>query len=201
MTILGLTGNIASGKSTVARLLAERGAAVIDCDALAHEVTAPGTPGLTAVIERFGPDIVTPAGELDRAKLAARVFADPAELAALEAIVHPLVRRRRDELLAQTAAPVAVVEAIKLFESGFADECDAVWVVTAPEPERLRRLVSERGMDPAAAAARLAAQGDDSWKLTRAAEVITNDGDLAVLAERVAAAWGRWALTTRPAAG
>lgn len=192
MRVLGLTGAVASGKSTVAAMLAERGAEVIDCDALARQVCAPNTPGLAAVLDRFGAALLTPGGELDRAALAARVFADPAELAALEAIVHPLVRARRDELLAASHAEVAVVEAIKLLESGFADDCDAVWLVVASPAVRRRRLLEQRGWTEAAASARLAAQGDDAWKRDRADEVLVNDGPRAALEAAVAAAWARW---------
>lgn len=187
--VIGLTGNIATGKSTVAALCAERGAEVIDSDRLVRELTAPGTPGLAAVVERFGPAVLTPDGALDRARLARRVFADPAELAALEAILHPLVRRRRDELLAGTTAAVVVVEAVKLIEAGFHRDCDAVWLVVAPAELALRRLIDQRGMSEESARARLAAQPDDSPTRALADQVIVNDGDLAALAARVDAAW------------
>lgn len=191
MRVIGLTGGIAAGKSTVAALLAERGAEVIDCDRLARDVTAPGTPGLEAVLARFGESLRTPEGGLDRAELACRVFADARALAELEAIVHPLVTAEVDRLLACSTAPVVVVEAIKLLEAGYRARCNGVWVVTAPEEVRLQRLESGRGMSPEEARRRLAAQGDDAVKRAAADEVIVNAGGRDELARAVAEAWSR----------
>lgn len=190
VTVIGLTGKIASGKSAVAGLLADRGAAVLDCDRVAHEVTAPGTPGLAAVVARFGEGVVRPDGALDRAALAARVFSNPAELADLEAIVHPLVSAEKDAWLAACRQPVAVVEAVKLVEAGYHLGCDHVWLVSAPAELRIRRLIEQRGLSSEDAARRVAAQ-DDAPARRVADEVIDNDGTLQQLAARVEAAWRR----------
>ncbi|NUQ01354.1 MAG: dephospho-CoA kinase [Armatimonadetes bacterium] len=189
MFLIGLTGTIASGKSTVAKLLAERGAEVIDSDLLAREATAPGAPALVAIRARFGSAVFGPQGSLDRAALARLVFADAAALADLEAIIHPQVRALRDQRLAASPAKVAVIEAIKLFEAGIAAECDTVWVVTAAETVRLERLVTQRGMPLAEAQRRLAAQGDFAAQTAAAAVVIVNDGDLQQLRAQVDRAW------------
>jgi dephospho-CoA kinase len=151
---------------------------------------APGSEGLAQVVERFGPGVRLADGTLDRAAMAGIVFADAAALADLESIVHPLVARLRDQRLAACVAPVAVIEAIKLIEAGFAAQCQRVWVVTAPAELRLQRLIERRGMDPADAEARLAAQSDGAEKLALADEVIVNDGSLTDLRARVEDAWG-----------
>ncbi len=164
MTVrIGLTGPIGCGKSTVAGWLAEEGAAVVDADALAREVVEPGQQAFEAVVRRFGPGVVGPDGSLDRAELGRIVFADPAALADLEAIVHPAVRPRLVEAVATTeraAAPAVVIEAIKLVEAGYARECDEVWLVDCPPAVALARLVG-RGMLPDDARQRIAAQGPD----------------------------------------
>lgn len=159
---IGLTGPIGCGKTTVARWLAVRGAAVIDADALAREVTAPGTPGLAEVISRFGPAFLRSDGSLDRAALGRLVFADPAALRDLEAIVHPAVRV---EILARIAAAAAagaaaiVIEAIRLVEGGLAATCDETWLVTcSPVTQRIR--LAARDDDPGAAEQRVRVQGD-----------------------------------------
>ncbi len=136
---IGLTGPIGCGKSTVARWLGERGAVVIDADAVAREVTAPGQPGHDAVLARFGDPVRAADGTLDRAALARIVFSDPAALRDLEAIVHPLVRPRilaAIDAAAGTEAPAVAIEAIKLVEGGLAELCDVVWWVTCHEPAR-----------------------------------------------------------------
>ncbi|MBI5833158.1 MAG: dephospho-CoA kinase [Armatimonadetes bacterium] len=191
MLIVGLTGLIAAGKSSVAALLGAYGADVIDCDQLTHEVLAVNSPGLAAVAERFGDDLLRFDGSLDRARLGAIVFAERAALADLERIVHPLVAQRRAERIAACTAPVAVVEAIKLVESGYHRDCHALWVVTAPLELRVQRLVHLRGMDEADARARIAAQGSDADKVRMANEVIVNDGGRAWLERQTAAAWQR----------
>jgi dephospho-CoA kinase len=143
---IGLTGNIACGKSTVARMLAEMGAYVIDADAIAHEVIRKGTPAYEAILRRFGPGILRADGEIDRRRLGEIVFRDPAALRDLEAIVHPAVLAEiQQRVLACPDAPAIVIEAIKLIESGFARACDSLWVVTCPEPEQVRRLMEDRG--------------------------------------------------------
>jgi dephospho-CoA kinase len=158
--LIGLTGPIGCGKSTVAGWLAARGAVVIDADAVAREVTAPGQPGHDAVLEHFGDPFRRSDGTLDRAALGRLVFADPAALEELERIVHPLVRPRilaAIEAARASQAPLVVLEAIKLIEAGYGSICDAVWLVTCPEEAQLARLVT-RGLDPADARRRLEAQ-------------------------------------------
>jgi dephospho-CoA kinase len=161
--VIGLTGPIGCGKSTVGRMLADVGARVIDADALARRVTEPGTPALPEIRRRFGEAVFDAAGELDRAALARVVFADPDALLALERIVHPQVRRLIDEELRQAAAegmPVVAIEAIKLVEGGLAERCDEVWLVEcAPEAQRAR--LAARGVAAEDAEQRLAAQGRD----------------------------------------
>jgi Dephospho-CoA kinase (EC 2.7.1.24) len=130
--IIGLTGNIATGKSTVARMLRDLGATVIDADRVAHEVMRAGTPVHRAVVETFGPQVLRPDGEIDRARLGAVVFSDPQALAQLEAIVHPAVLEEVARRIAAAPTPVVVVEAIKLIESGMAEAFDALWVTTCP---------------------------------------------------------------------
>lgn len=161
--VIGLTGPIACGKSTVARMLGEVGATVIDADVLAHRATEPGMPALAEIRARFGDPVVTAAGELDRAALGRLVFADPAALGDLERIVHPHVRRMVDEALAaaaQAADPVVAIEAIKLVEGGLAERCDETWLVECGPATQRQRLI-ERGMPDADADQRMAAQGPD----------------------------------------
>src|SRR5579884_1209251 len=187
--IIGLTGNIGTGKSTVAAMLAELGAEVIDADRLAHELMAPGRPEWEQIVARFGPEILRPDGTIDRRKLGAIVFRDPAALAALERILHPAVRARIRERFAATERPVVVVEAIKLLEGVLYREVDAVWVVTADRDTQLARLVASRGLSREEAEARLAAQGDQAEKVARADVVIDNRGDLRDTQRQVLAAW------------
>ncbi|MEX1295778.1 MAG: dephospho-CoA kinase [Candidatus Limnocylindrales bacterium] len=161
--IIGLTGPIGCGKSTVGSWLGELGGAVIDADALAREVTAPGQPALRAIRERFGDEVFEASGALDRAALGAVVFSDPAALRDLEAIVHPGVRtlvEQRLERATREADPFAVIEAIKLVEGGLAERCDEVWLIEcAPDVQRERLL--GRGMDGADVERRLGTQGPD----------------------------------------
>lgn len=188
MYLVGVTGGIGSGKSTVAALLDERGATVVDVDAVARQVSAPGSPAVRDIADRFGPEVVDADGALDRAALAGRVFLDAGERAALEAITHPRIRRRLDERLAalrSEGAGLVVLDHPLLVETGAHERCDAVVVVTAPQPVRLQRLVGDRGMAPADVRARMAAQADDDQRLAVATHVVDNSGDRAALAERV----------------
>ncbi len=187
--VLGLTGPIGGGKSTVAALLAERGAAVIDCDRLARQVTEPGRPALADIAKRFGSAMIAADGTLDRAALARVVFRDPDELAALERIVHPRVTELVEEALTASPAAVKVVEAIKLIEAGYDSFCDRVWIVTAPAEVRIERLIARRGMAAVAVRERVAAQSDFADKLPLADRVLVNDGDQAALERAVAEAW------------
>ena len=188
---VGLTGGVGSGKSTTAALLAAHGAVVIDADRIAREVVEPGTDGFRAVVDAFGPDVVGADGALDRAALAARVFAGDAELARLNAIVHPLVGRRSAELMA-AAPPEAVLayDVPLLVESGRRDEFDLVVVVLADPDVRIARLAG-RGMAEPDARARMAKQASDEQRRALADVVLTNDGDRAALAAQVDALWAR----------
>lgn len=168
---IGITGPIGCGKSTVAGWLAETGAVVVDADRLAREVTAPGEPALAAIAARFGERFLRGDGTLDRPALGRLVFADPAALRDLEAIVHPAVRPRIAAAVAAAegaGSDIVVIEAIKLVEAGYAAECDEVWLVTCSPDVQRERLVS-RGLDDATAAERIAAQGDIASRLRSAA--------------------------------
>jgi dephospho-CoA kinase len=186
---VGLTGGIASGKSTAAELLAERGAVLVDSDVLAREVVEPGTPGLAAVVERFGPEVLRD-GRLDRPALGRIVFADAAARRDLEAIVHPAVRSRARELEAQAPADAVVVHVIPLLvETGQADDFDVVLVVdVAPEVQR-ERLVRRDGLSGAEADARIAAQASRADRLAVADHVLDNGQGLGDLEEQVARLW------------
>ena len=191
-TTIGLTGNIATGKSTVLAWLAARGAAVIDADQLAHRAISAGGPAYAAVIDAFGPTIVADDGSIDRKALGAIVFADPAQLARLEALVHPAVFELAQSILAEVTAPVVVIEAIKLLESGrLLRLCDEVWVVTSDETTQLRRLVQDRGMSEPEARKRMAAQSPQAEKVKRATHVIDNSGSLEELHRQLEALWGK----------
>jgi len=175
---LGLTGGIASGKSTVAERLVEHGALLIDADLLAREVVAPGTPGLAAVVARFGTGILAADGSLDRAALGRLVFADPAARRDLEQIIHPAVRARAAELTAAAPDGSVVVQMIPLLvETGQTDAFDLVVVVDVPTHLQTQRLISRDGLDPAQAEARLAAQAARAQRLAAADVVIDNSGD------------------------
>ena len=188
--IIGLTGNIGTGKSTVLQMLAELGAEIIDADKLAHEVIAPGGPAYGAVVETFGQDIVKPDGQIDRGKLGDIVFRDPEALARLEALVHPAVLARTQELIEQAEAPVVVVEAIKLLESGLARQlCDAVWVVTCRPEQQLARVMAQRGLTEAQARLRMEAQPPQEEKIAQADVVIDNSGTIEETRKQVRAAW------------
>ena len=187
--IIGLTGNIGTGKSTVAALLRELGAEVVDADRVAHEVMAPGTAEWQRLVDRFGREVVQPDGAVDRRKLGAIVFADPASLRDLEAILHPGVRQRIRARFAATERPAIVVEAIKLLEGGLYREVDAVWVVTTPPDEQVRRLVASRGLGVAEAETRVDAQPPQAEKVARADVVIENSGELEDTRRQVLAAW------------
>jgi dephospho-CoA kinase len=193
--LVGLTGGIGSGKTEVARRLAALGAVVVDADAIAREVVEPGTSGLDQVVAAFGPGVLTADGRLDRDRVAAVVFADPEARARLNAIVHPLVRARTAELVtaAADADPHAVVvnDVPLLVETGLAaaGHYDAIVVVAADPATQRRRLVEQRGMAPADADARIAAQAPLADKLAVADYVVRNDGDLDALDAQVEQVW------------
>lgn len=184
---VGLTGGVASGKSTVAAMLADLGAVVIDADQLAREVVALGTPGLARVVEEFGPELLGPDGELDRPAMGRLVFGDDAARKRLEAIVHPLVFERYAELEASAPDGAVVVHDIPLLaEAGRASEFDAVVVVDVPRELQVERMLRERGWTREDAESRIAAQASREDRLAIATHVIENTGTLEELRDRVA---------------
>ncbi|MES9542497.1 dephospho-CoA kinase [Actinomadura sp. NPDC000600] len=190
MLKVGLTGGIGSGKSEVSKRLREHGAVVIDADMIAREVVEPGTPGLAAVVAEFGEDVLLPSGALDREKVGRVVFADPDRLAALNAIVHPLVGERMQELMDAAPADAVVVYDVPLLaENGLAGMYDEVVVVDAPEEVQLDRLVARRGMTEEDARARMANQASREERRAVATRVIDNSGSLADLKTQVDALW------------
>ncbi|GAA0222082.1 dephospho-CoA kinase [Actinomadura nitritigenes] len=190
MLKVGLTGGIGSGKSEVSARLDERGAVVIDADKIAREVVEPGTAGLAAVVAEFGEEVLLPSGALDREKVGRIVFADADRLAALNAIVHPLVGERMQELMDAAPADAIVVYDVPLLaENGLAGMYDVVVVVDAPEETQLDRLTSRRGMTEEDARARMANQATRERRRAVATHVIDNSGTLDDLKAQVDALW------------
>lgn len=193
MLLVGLTGNIGSGKSTVARLLSERGATLIDSDVLARRAVDPGSAALDSIIKRWGTDVLNPDGTLDRAVLRQRVFVDHDELEALNEIVHPEVRRLRDRLAGEALARgdrLVVCDIPLLFEKGMAGDFDCIVLVDAPRPVRLERLVRDRRLRETEAMEMIAAQMPAELKRARADFVVENTGTLSDLERRVDEVWG-----------
>ena len=193
MLLVGLTGNIASGKSVVAQLFSERGATIIDADVLARRAVEMGTGAYRAIVERWGTSVLSPDGHLDRAALRRRVFGDPAELEALNQIVHPEVARLREELVAEARARgdrLVVCDIPLLFERSLADEFEKIVLVDAPRPVRLERLVKDRGLRETEAMDMIAAQMPAELKRARADYVIDNSGSFGELEARVRDVWG-----------
>ncbi len=183
---VGLTGGIASGKSTVAAILRDLGAVVIDADQLAREVVEPGTPGLEGVVEAFGPDVLADDGSLDRPALGAVVFADPERRAVLEGILHPLIRARSAELESAAGPDALVVHDIPLLvETDQQDRFDAVVVVDVPEDVQVRRMVTDRGWTEGDARARIAAQASREERREAATYLVENTGTHDDLRHRV----------------
>ena len=192
MLLVGLTGNIASGKSTVARLLVEHGATLIDADVLAREAVRTGSPGYDAIVERWGNAVLQPDGALDRGALRRRVFDRPDELHELNAIVHPEVESKRAHLVAEALKRgdrVVVCDIPLLFENNLVEAFDRVILVDAPRPVRLERLVRDRGLHETEAMAMIAQQMPAGLKRARADFVIDNDGTRQALAHRVDEVW------------
>ena len=192
MLNVALTGNIAAGKSAVAQLFRRWGATVLDADEIVREVQAPGGAVMRRIAERFGDAVVLPGGGLDRAALRRIVMADAEAREALERIVHPAVYARRAELAAAAEARgdrIVVSDIPLLFETGHAESFDAVVLVDAAEPVRLRRLVEQRGLTEAEALAMIRAQMPASAKRPRSDYVIENDGDLATLERAASEVW------------
>ena len=193
MKIIGLTGGIACGKSTVSRVLRALGAAIIDADALTHELSQPNQPIFNAYVERFGRDIVTVGGTLDRAAIAARVFADPAVRTDVDAITHPLIRAAAEERLRAARAAekrAAVLDVPLLFEAGWDTLADEVWVVALPAEEQLARLLArDKTMSEGEARARISAQMPLAEKCARADIVIDNSGTVEETRECIEQLW------------
>ncbi len=187
--VIGLTGNIATGKSVVRRMLEHLGAYGIDADALAHRAIAKGSPGYQQVVDLFGRWVLTPDGQIDRAKLGRIVFADAGAMRQLEAVVHPLVRQAVQILVRRASHKVIVIEAIKLLESPLRQMCDSVWVTDVPKEVQVKRLVSKRKMSPQEALQRVEAQSPQSEKLAAANVIIYNHGSFEETWKQVVAAW------------
>jgi dephospho-CoA kinase len=192
MLLVGLTGNIASGKSTVAEILVGKGVTLIDADVLARDAVAVGTAGLTAVLQRFGNTVRAPDGSLDRAALRALVFANAGERDALNAIVHPRVEEMRAAAVADAKVrgdQIVVCDIPLLYENDLGGDFDCVVLVDAPRPVRLQRLVRERGIEAREAQAMIDAQMPSSTKRIKADFVIDNDGSHAQLERRTLEVW------------
>jgi dephospho-CoA kinase len=187
--VIGLTGNIATGKSVVRRMLEHLGAYTIDADALAHRAYAKGAPGYQQVLDNFGKWLINKDGEIDRSKLGNLVFNNPEALAQLEAIAHPLVRQATEILIKRSIQPVIVIEAIKLLEGDLRNVCDSIWVTNAPEEIQIERLIRKRGMNRDQAVERIHMQSEQSAKVAVANIVITNTGSYDALWKQVNAAW------------
>lgn len=190
--VVGLTGNIATGKSVVRKMLEHLGAYGIDADALAHRVIAKEAPGYQPAVETFGKWILTPEGQIDREKLGRLVFADQDAMKQLEEIVHPHVKGAVDILIRRSRYDVIVVEAIKLIESGMAEKCDSLWVTYAPQELQLARLMQRRRMSESTARLRIAAQPPQEAKTATAMVVIRNDGSFEGTWQQVYAAWQQY---------
>ena len=189
---VALTGNIASGKSTVASVWREEGALIIDADDLSRRVVQPGTPGLAAIVERWGPGIVLPTGELDRSALRDVVFRDPGERQHLERIVHPAVQRLRrleEERAQREGRSIVVADIPLLYEVGMQDEYDVVVLVDAPEPTRIQRLVEDRGLSVDEARRMIDAQWPSERKRPHADYIIDNTGSVEDLTHRALDVW------------
>ncbi len=187
--VIGLTGNIATGKSVVRRMLEHLGAYTIDADTLSHRAIAKGAPGYQLVVDAFGKFILDASGEIDRAKLGRLAFSDPDALKDLEAIIHPLVGQAVDLMIQRASQRVIVIEAIKLLEGKLVSECDTVWTTYAPELVQKARLMQKRGMNEQEAFQRIQAQPPQKVKMAAANVVIQNAGSFEDTWKQVVAAW------------
>lgn len=188
--VIGLTGNIAAGKTTVSNYLRGKGAHVVDADTVAHRVMEPGEEAYYAIVEEFGDGIVDGDGRIDRKKLAEIVFQDADKLGRLEQIVHPAVYRAVYKEIEQSAPPIVILEAVKLLEAGSTSTlCDEIWVVVAEPAEQVRRAKVHRGMPEAETQRRMAMQSPQASKMNQADVVIRNDGSLPELYEQLDGLW------------
>ncbi|NWF68524.1 MAG: dephospho-CoA kinase, partial [Chloroflexi bacterium] len=198
--VIGLTGNIAVGKSVVRQMLQHLGAYTIDADGLVHQAMAPGAPAYKPIVDTFGQFILNAEKQIDRAILASVVFANPAALAKLEAITHPIVGQAINVLVSRAQQSVIVVEAIKLLEGDLAKLVDAVWVVDAKAETQIKRLMDKRKMPEAEARQRVAAQNPQVEKLAKANIIIHNDGNVEETWKQVQSAWTAIPKPAAPAA-
>lgn len=189
--IIGLTGNIATGKSSVLRMLERLGAKAIDADALAHQVMEPQTPVWLAIVEAFGEGILQPDGRIDRKRLGGIVFSDPAALKRLERMVHPAVIARTMEMIQQATQPIVAIEAIKLIEAGMHHQCHSLWVVTCTPQQQLERLMKSRDLSEEEAKLYIAAQPPPAEKLKLADVIIDNSGTMEQTWQQVKREWER----------
>lgn len=187
--LLGITGNIACGKSLVSSILAELGADVIDADSVAHSIMQSGSPVLEEIASRFGDDVLNPDGSLNRPTLRQIVFSDPEQLSELERVTHPPTVREILKRAETSTAEVVVIDAIKLYEAGLASHCDQNWTVYCDPVVQLTRLKSRNGLNDADARQRIDAQPPQEDKKRRADVVIDNSGDIADTREQVERAW------------
>lgn len=187
--IIGLTGNIATGKSVVRKMLEHLGAYTIDADALSHRVISKGAPGYQPVLDRFGTWLLDKDGQIDRSKLGRLVFSDGQALAQLEDIIHPFVIQAVDVLIKRSTLHVVVVEAIKLLESDLRSQCDAIWVTDAPQPVQIERLMRKRNFSQDEALQRIHSQSAQKEKLAAAKVIINNNGSYDDLWKQVSDAW------------
>lgn len=197
--IIGLTGNIAVGKSVVRRMLQHLGAYTIDADGLTHQAMSPGAPAYKPVIETFGRFVVDSNGQINRTRLGAIAFALPEAMQALESIIHPIVGSAIQALISRAQQRVVVVEAIKLLEGNLASMCNSIWVVDAPPDLQLKRLMESRKMGEAEAHQRIAGQNAQADKLKRAQVVINNAGDVDSTWKQVQDAWSAIFAASKPA--
>jgi dephospho-CoA kinase len=187
--VIGLTGNIATGKSVVRKMLEHLGAYGIDADALSHRAISKDAPGYEPVVETFGKWILGPDGEIDRAKLGRLVFSNPEALSSLEDIIHPMVRQAIDLLIRRSRHKVVVIEAIKLLESGLRNYCDSIWVTNATEGTQLKRLMTKRKMSRVDALERIHAQSAQDIKIKAANVIINNNQTFEDTWKQVTSAW------------
>lgn len=186
--IVGLTGGIGSGKSSVANLFVERGAVLVDTDAIAHELTAPGGEAMPALQEAFGTAVADATGALDRAAMRQRVFADPAARGRLEGILHPMIRQQSEARCRAAASPYVILAVPLLIESGnFRQRCQRIVVVDCPENLQIERVMARNGLSEAEVRAIMAVQATRSQRLAAADDVVVNDADLAALNSQVEA--------------
>jgi dephospho-CoA kinase len=187
--LIGVTGNIGCGKTTVMHELAELGATIIDGDLVYRDLTGPGSPLVGRLAEAFGDQVANPDGSLNRPVLSQIVFSDPEALRALDALTHPVIVAEVEHRIEAASTPVVATDGIKLLESGLGDRCDQVWVVTCDPARQRERLMARSGLSSEEADRRIAAQSPTAEKVARADVVIENDGTLADVRRQVQAAW------------